>query len=99
MAVRMKSVRFAKKPSLTSRSISPRSISPTLIVIFSLFSTSDTFFSGRILILSPSDHHPNTIQTDGRMYARLRQARTRARAGCREGAARGPAVERVHALD
>src|SRR4051812_36818867 len=44
MAVRMKSVRFAKKPSLTSRSIWPRSTSPTLMVIFSLFSTSAAFF-------------------------------------------------------
>src|SRR3954470_22222310 len=36
----MKSVRLVKKPSSTSRSISPRSTRPMLMVIFSVFSMS-----------------------------------------------------------
>src|SRR6185312_13392376 len=56
----MKSVRLAKKPSSTRRSICPRSTGPKLIVIFSLLSASAIFFGIRHLGRGQS-YHPFAI--------------------------------------
>src|SRR5450759_1313668 len=66
MAVRMKSVRFAKKPSLTSRSIPPRSTSPTLMVIFSLLSALAISFN--LVISSSYRHLPTILPPSRRLY-------------------------------